>query len=294
VQQFVNVTLSGLVQGAVFAAFALALVLIWRSTRIVNFAQGSMAAATSFIALALIHSGQSYWVALVVSLAAGFVLGAVVERVIIRPVEGGPELNAVIVTLGLFVAIQALIAIVAGSEFQSFPAPFGLRGFTFGSTTIALTPNNVFVLIAVLITMVLLVALFRFTRVGLAMRASAFGQEVARLLGVRVGRMLTLGWALAAVVGSLAGLLIAGGGLVYPSYMDSLIVFGFVAAILGGLDSPIGSIVGGLLLGLALSYVSGYVHRGSGLVNLAALVILMVVLLVRPGGLFASSTARRA
>jgi branched-chain amino acid transport system permease protein len=294
VQQFVNVTLSGLVQGAVFAAFALALVLIWRSTRIVNFAQGSMAAATSFIALALIHAGQSYWVALVVSLAAGFVLGAVVERVIIRPVEGGPELNAVIVTLGLFVAIQALIAIVAGSEFQSFPAPFGLRGFTFGSTTIALTPNNVFVLIAVLITMVLLVALFRFTRVGLAMRASAFGQEVARLLGVRVGRMLTLGWALAAVVGSLAGLLIAGGGLVYPSYMDSLIVFGFVAAILGGLDSPIGAIVGGLLLGLALSYVSGYVHRGSGLVNLAALVILMVVLLVRPGGLFASSTARRA
>jgi branched-chain amino acid transport system permease protein len=142
--------------------------------------------------------------------------------------------------------------------------------------------------------MALLVVLFRFTRVGLAMRASAFGQEVARLLGVRVGRMLTLGWALAAVVGSLAGLLIAGGGLVYPSYMDSLIVFGFVAAILGGLDSPIGAIVGGLLLGLALSYVSGYVHRGSGLVNLAALVILMVVLLVRPGGLFASSTARRA
>lgn len=293
-QQFVNVTLSGLIQGAIFSAFALALVLIWRSTRIVNFAQGSMAAATAFIALALIHAGMSYWLAFVVALAAGFLLGAVVERVIIRPVEGGPELNAVIVTLGLFVAIQALIAIVAGSEFQSFPAPFGLRGFTFGETTVALTPNSVFILVAVLITMLLLVGLFRFTRVGLAMRASAFGQEVARLLGVRVGRMLTLGWALAAVVGSLAGLLIAGGGLVYPAYMDSLIVFGFVAAVLGGLDSPIGAIVGGLLLGLALSYVSGYVPRGSGLVNLAALVILMVVLLVRPGGLFASSTARRA
>ena len=293
-QQFVNVTLSGLIQGAIFSAFALALVLIWRSTRIVNFAQGSMAAATAFIALALIHAGQSYWVALIVALVSGFVLGAVVERVIVRPVEGGPELNAVIVTLGLFVAIQALIAIVAGSEFQSFPAPFGLRGFTFGDTTIALTPNSLYVLGAVLVTMLLLVGLFRYTRVGLAMRASAFGQEVARLLGVRVGRMLTLGWALAAVVGSLSGLLIAGGGLVYPAYMDSLIVFGFVAAVLGGLDSPIGAIVGGLLLGLALSYVSGYVPRGSGLVNLAALVILMVVLLVRPGGLFASSTARRA
>jgi branched-chain amino acid transport system permease protein len=294
VQQFVNVTLSGLIQGAIFSAFALALVLIWRSTRIVNFAQGSMAAATAFIALTLIHGGRSYWFALVVALIAGFVLGAVVERVIVRPVEGGPELNAVIVTLGLFVAIQALIAIIAGSEFQSFPAPFGLHGFTFGDTTVALTPNSLFVLGAVLVTMLLLVALFRFTRVGLAMRASAFGQEVARLLGVRVGRMLTLGWALAAVVGSLSGLLIAGGSLVHPAYMDSLIVFGFVAAVLGGLDSPIGAIVGGLLLGLALSYVSGYVPRGSGLVNLAALVILMVVLLVRPGGLFSSTTARRA
>jgi branched-chain amino acid transport system permease protein len=294
VQQFVNVTLSGLIQGAVFAAFALALVLIWRSTRIVNFAQGSMAAATSFIALSLIDAGQSYWVALIVALVSGFVMGAVVERVIIRPVEGGPELNAVIVTLGLFVAIQALIAIIFGSSFQSFPTPFGVRGFEIGDTTIALTPTSVYIIVAVLITMALLVALFRFTRVGLAMRASAFGQEVARLLGVRVGRMLTLGWALAAVVGSLSGLLIAGGEFVYPAYMDSLIVFGFVAAVLGGLDSPVGAIVGGLLLGLALSYVSGYVPRGSALVNVAALVILMVVLLVRPGGLFASSVARRA
>jgi branched-chain amino acid transport system permease protein len=281
VQQFVNVTLSGLTQGMIYAAFALALVLIWRSTRIVNFAQGSMAAATAFIALALIN-------------ASGFILGALVERVIVRPVEGGPELNAVIVTLGLFVAIQALIAIIFGSSFQSFPTPFGVRGFTVGDTTILLTPTSIYIIVSVLIVMALLVALFRFTRVGLAMRASAFGQEVARLLGVRVGRMLTLGWALAAVVGSLSGLLIAGGGFVYPNYMDSLIVFGFVAAVLGGLDSPIGAIVGGLILGLALSYVSGYVERGSALVNVAALVILMVVLLLRPGGLFASSTARRA
>jgi branched-chain amino acid transport system permease protein len=269
-------------------------VLIWRSTRIVNFAQGSMAAATSFIALALIQAGQSYWLALVVALVSGFVLGAVVERVIVRPVEGGPELNAVIVTLGLFVALQALIAIIFGSSFESFPAPFGVRGFSIGDTTVALTPNSLYVLGAVLVTMLLLMALFRYTRVGLAMRASAFGQEVARLLGVRVGRMLTLGWALAAVVGSLSGLLIAGGGLVYPAYMDTLIVYGFVAAVLGGLDSPIGAVVGGLLLGLALSYVSGFVPSGSALVNLAALVILMVVLLVRPGGLFSSTTARRA
>jgi branched-chain amino acid transport system permease protein len=292
VQQFINITLSGLIEGMIYAAFALALVLIWRSTRIVNFAQGAMAAATAFIALAFIDAGQSYWIGFVAALVSGFILGAIVERVIIRPVEGGPELNAVIVTLGLFVAIQALIAVIFGSSFQSFPTPFGVRGFEVGDTTIAITPTSLYIIGSVLIVMALLVALFRFTRIGLAMRASAFGQEVARLLGVRVGRMLTLGWALAAVVGSLSGLLIAGGEFVYPAYMDSLIVFGFVAAVLGGLDSPVGAIVGGLLLGLALSYVSGYID--SALVNVAALVILMIVLLVRPGGLFASSVARRA
>jgi branched-chain amino acid transport system permease protein len=166
VQQFVNITLSGLVEGMIYSAFALALVLIWRSTRIVNFAQGSMAAATAFIALSIIDAGQSYWVALIVALIAGFLMGAVVERVIIRPVEGGPELNAVIVTLGLFVAIQALIAIIYGSSFQSFPTPFGVRGFEIGDMTIALTPTSLYIIVAVLITMALLVALFRFTRLG--------------------------------------------------------------------------------------------------------------------------------
>jgi branched-chain amino acid transport system permease protein len=125
----------------------------------------------------------------------------------------------------------------------------------------------------------------------LMMRASAFNQEVSRLLGVRVGRMLTLGWALAALVGSLSGILIAGGGLVHPSYMDGVVVYGFVAAVLGGLDSPVGAVVGGLVLGLALSLVSGYL--GSELVALAALAILMAVLLVRPSGLFSTTTTRR-
>ncbi|HZG91184.1 MAG TPA: branched-chain amino acid ABC transporter permease [Pseudonocardia sp.] len=290
-QQFLNVTLTGLAQGAVYAAFALALVLIWRSTRIVNFAQGAMAMFTTYLALQLIEAGQSYWVGLVVALVAGLVLGAVVERTVIRPVEGGPELNAVIVTLGLFVGIQALAAILFGSTFVSFPAPFDLRGFTVGGVNIAFTPNSIFVITAVVLVMGALVALFRFTNLGLRMRASAFDQEVSRLLGVRVGRMLTLGWALAAVVGSLAGILIAGGGLVFPGYMDAVIVYGFVAAVLGGLESPGGAVVGGLAIGLLLSYVSGYL--GSELVALAALVILVAVLLVRPQGLFSHATARR-
>ncbi|PXY22287.1 branched-chain amino acid ABC transporter permease [Prauserella muralis] len=290
-QQFLNVTLGGLAQGAIYAAFALALVLIWRATRIINFAQGAMAMFTTYLALVLIESGQSYWTGFAVALAGGLVLGALVERVVMRPVEGGPELNAVIVTLGLFVALQALAAILFGATFQSFPAPFGLRGFTVGGTTIAFTPFSVFVIGSVVVVMLGLVALFRFTDLGLRMRASAFSQEVARLLGVRVGRMLTLGWAFAAVVGSLAGLLIAGGNLVHPAYMDAVIVYGFVAAVLGGLESPAGAVAGGLIIGLALSYVSGYL--GSELVTLAALAILVAVLLVRPHGLFSRVAERR-
>ncbi|WP_433470294.1 branched-chain amino acid ABC transporter permease [Saccharomonospora azurea] len=290
-QRFVDLTLNGISQGAIYAAFALALVLIWRSTRVVNFAQGAMAMLTTYVALTLIESGQPYWVGFAVALATGFVLGAVLERLLIRPVEGGPELNAVIVTLGLFVALQALAAILFGSAYESFPAPFSLTGFSVGGTTVAFTPFNAFVVLAVLAVMLALVALFRLTDLGLRMRASALHQEVSRLLGIRVGRLLTLGWALAAVVGSLAGLLIAGGSLIHPAYMEPVIVFGFVAAVLGGLDSPPGAVVGGLLLGLALSYVSGYL--GSELVALAALAILVLVLLARPRGLFGRTTERK-
>ncbi len=290
-QQFVNLTLNGISQGAIYAAFALALVLIWRSTRVINFAQGAMGMFTTYIALALIESGQPYWVGFAAALAGGLLLGAAVERVIIRPVEGGPELNAVIVTLGLFIALQALAAVLFGSTYESFPAPFALRGFELSGFTVAFTPFSAFIVGSVLVVMLALVGLFRFTDLGLKMRASAFSQEVSRLLGVRVGRMLTLGWAFAAVVGSLAGLLIAGGSLVHPAYMEPIIVFGFVAAVLGGLDSPGGSVVGGLLIGLSLSYVSGYL--GSELVTLAALGILVAVLLVRPQGLFSHAAERK-
>ncbi|WP_114452082.1 branched-chain amino acid ABC transporter permease [Halopolyspora algeriensis] len=290
-QQFLNVALNGLSQGAIYAAFALALVLIWRSTRIINFAQGSMGMFTTYIALALIESGRSYWVGFAVALLAGLLLGALVERLVIRRVEGGPELNAVIVTLGLFVALQALAAILFGATYRSFPAPFGLHGFDVGGVNIALTPFNLFAIGAVVVVMLALVALFRFTDVGLRMRASAFNQEVSRLLGVPVGRMLTLGWALAAMVGSLSGLLIAGGSLVFPAYMDAVIVYGFVAAVLGGLDSPVGAVVGGLVMGMTLSVVSGYL--GSELVALAALAILVTVLLVRPRGLFSRTAVRQ-
>ncbi len=290
-QQLLNTALGGLTLGMVYAAFALALVLIWRSTRIVNFAQAPMAMLTTFVALTVIDAGYSYWIGFAAALVCGLLLGAVIERFVVRRVEGGPEINAVILTLGLFIVLHALASVVFGNRYRSFPAPFGIRGIEVGDTTIGLTGFGIFTVVAVLVVMGLLVALFRFTDVGLRMRASAFNPEVARLLGVRVGRMLTLGWALAALVGSLAALLVAGGSLVHPGYMDSIVVYGFVAAVLGGLDSPLGAVVGGLLLGLSLSFVSGYL--GSELVALASLGILMVVLLLRPGGLFAQAQERR-
>jgi branched-chain amino acid transport system permease protein len=291
VQQLLTTVLTGLTLGMVYAAFALALVLIWRSTRIVNFAQAPMAMISTYLALVLIDAGFSYWAGFAVALLGGLLLGAVIERLVIRHVEGKADINAVILTLGLFIVIHALAALVFGARYRSFPAPFGLRGFQFGDVTVALTGFGIFTILSVVVVMLLLVLLFRFTDLGLKMRASAFNQEVARLLGVKVGRMLTLGWALAALVGSLSGLLIAGGGLVHPSYMDGVVVYGFVAAVLGGLDSPVGAVVGGLILGLSLSLVSGYV--GSELVPLASLVILMAVLLLRPGGLFSRVTERR-
>ena len=290
-QQLLTTVLNGITLGTVYAAFALALVLIWRSTRIVNFAQAPMAMFTTYIALVLIDAGVSYWIAFLAALASGFVLGALIERVVIRRVEGKPDINAVILTLGLFIVIHSLAAVIFGNQFRSFPAPFGLTGFEIGDVTVALTGYGIFTVVAVLVVLGLLLLLFQKTDLGLMMRASAFNQEVSRLLGVRVGRMLTLGWALAALVGSLSGILIAGGGLVHPSYMDGVVVYGFVAAVLGGLDSPLGAVVGGLVLGLALSLVSGYL--GSELVALAALAILMAVLLVRPSGLFSTTTARR-
>ncbi len=290
-QQLLNTIIGGITIGSVYAAFALALVLIWRSTRIVNFAQAPMAMVTVFVALQIIDAGYSYWLGFIVALLCGTLLGALVERLLVRHVEGKGDIQAVILTLGIFIVLQALAAIIFGNQFRSFPAPFDIRGFEIGDVTIAFTPADAFTLAAVAVTMGLLFGLFRFTDVGLRMRAAAFNPEVARVLGVRVGVMLTLGWALAATVGSLSGLLIAAGGLVFPAFMDSVVVFGFVAAVLGGLDSPIGAVVGGISLGLVLSLVSGYV--GSEVVPLAALAVLTIVLTLRPGGLFGTAGARR-
>lgn len=289
--RFIDFTLNGVTYGMVYAAVAMALVLIWRATRIVNFAQGAMAMLTTYIAATLIDHGAGYWEALVVALVAGLVMGAVVERVVVRRVENKPPLNAVIVTLGLLILIEAIAAMEWKAKFRSYPAHFSVVGIHAGGRRIALSPFDLYVIGAVLVVMAVLLVLFKWTSLGLRMRASAFEPEVARLLGVRVGRMLTLGWALAAVVGALAGVLVAPKVLLYPNNMDSVLVYAFTAAIVGGLDSPVGALVGGLGMGLALSYIGGY--KGSTLETIGAFVILIAVLMVRPQGLFSSTTPRR-
>jgi len=288
--RFVNLTLAGMASGSIYAAVALALVLIWRSTRIVNFAQGGMMMVTSFVAYTVVRHGGSYWLALAAALAAGAVLGAVGE-LLVRPVTGGPPLNAVIVTLGLLVFLQATAGMVFGGTPRSYSPAFSIGGFQIGDTRLLFSPADLFILLAVVAVTVALAVLFRRTAVGLRMRAAAFAPEVARLLGVRVSRMLTLGWVLAAVVGALAGVLVAPSIFVGPNTFDAMLVFGFTAAVIGGLDSPAGAVVGGLLLGLTLSYVAGY--AGSDVVTLGALVVLVVVLMIRPAGLFARRGGRR-
>jgi branched-chain amino acid transport system permease protein len=227
----------------------------------------------------------------VTALAAGLVLGAVVERVVVRPIEGGPPLNAIIVTLGLLVLLEAVAGMIWGGNPKSFPPAFSISGYRIGGHAVLFSPFDLFTVIVVAVLLVALVLLFRRTSLGLQMRASAFAPEVARLLGVRVGRMFTAGWALASLAGSLAGLLVAPSVFVAPSNFDPVLVFGFTAAVLGGLESPPGAVVGGVVLGLALSYVSGYV--GASMVTLGALVILVAVLMVRPTGLFAHAAERR-
>ncbi|GHE92770.1 branched-chain amino acid ABC transporter permease [Amycolatopsis deserti] len=289
--RFLDLTLAGLTSGAVYAAVALALVLIWRSTRIVNFAQGGMMMITTFLGYTVVSHGGSYWLALAVAIAAGLVLGAVVERVLIRPVAKRPPLDAVVVTFGLLVGLQGIAGMVFGGTPQSYPPAFGIAGFQAGGHQILFSPNDLWIVGVVLAVMVVLAVVFRRTSVGLRMRATAFAPEVARLLGVRVGRMLTVGWALAAVVGAIAGVLIAPSTFVSPTAFDAVLVFGFTAAVIGGLDSPPGAVVGGVALGLVLSFVSGYL--GPDIVTLGALVVLIVVLMVRPHGLFGAGARRR-
>ena len=239
----------------------------------------------------MIRHGAPYWLGFVVALATGFVIGAVTERVLVRPVESRPPLNAVILSLGVLILLEAIAPMLFGGQTQSFPVPVSNIDLVAGGTSLDISPFALFTIGAVLIAMLLLFLVFQRTTLGLRMRAAAFNPEIARILGIRVGRMLTLGWGLAALLGALAGMLAAPSVYLYPSNMDEVLVFGFTGAIIGGLESPVGAVAGAVGVGLALSYVSGYI--GSDLAPLGGFVILIVVLMLRPQGLFSFGRQRQ-
>jgi branched-chain amino acid transport system permease protein len=282
---------SGLAQGAIYSSLALALVLIYRATDVLNFAQGEMATFTTYIAWALMDNGLSFWPAFAVTLVVAFVGGAAVERVLIRPVEHRPEIVIVIVTIGLLIALNGLTGWIWGPEVKAFDSPFPLRTIDVGGVTISL--QDLGVLAVCLVTVAFLWAFFRFTTLGLVMRAVANSQESSRLMGVRVGWMLALGWGLAAVLGAVAGMMAAPALTLDPNLLVVLI-YAFAAAVLGGIDSPVGAVVGGLVLGVVINLLGTYVDFIGGELRLpAALTVLLIVLLIRPQGLFGHRVVRR-
>jgi branched-chain amino acid transport system permease protein len=289
--EFLQFTLSGVVFGMIYAAVALSLVLIWRGTRLLNFSQGAMAMFTAYIAIEVVYKTGNYWAGFVVALAAGALLGAAAQVLVIRPTIGKPELNSVIVTIGLLILLEGLAGIIYGGQYRSFPAAFSIIGLKAGHTPLGISWFDVFVALAVLASTLVLALAFRYTTAGLRMRAAAFNATVARLSGIRVARVLTVGWALAGLLGALAGVLVSPSTFLYPNSMDSIFVFGFTAAVIGGLDSPAGAVAGGVILGVGLSYVGGY--AGSNLTSIVAMGLLVVVLMLRPAGIFSSARLRQ-
>jgi branched-chain amino acid transport system permease protein len=292
VADFMQQVVSGLAQGSIYASLALALVLIYRATDVLNFAQGEMATFTTYVAWSLMDHGFSFWPAFAATLVVAFVGGAAVERVLIRPVEHRPEIVIVIVTIGLLIALNGLTGWIWGPEVKAFDSPFPLRTVDVGGVTISL--QDLGVLAVCLVTVALLWAFFRFTTLGLVMRAVANSQESSRLMGVRVGWMLALGWGLAAVLGAVAGMMAAPALTLDPNLMLVVLIYAFAAAVLGGIDSPVGAVVGGLLLGVVINLLGTYVDFVGGELRLpAALTVLLIVLLVRPQGLFGHRVVRR-
>ena len=282
---------SGLAQGAIFASLALALVLIYRATDVLNFAQGEMATFTTFIAWSLMHH-MSYWPAFALTLVIAFVGGAAIERTIIRPVEHRPDIVIVIVTIGMLIALNGLSGWIWNPEIKAFDTPFSNGTTEIGGVVISY--QDLGVLGVCLTTVVLLWSFFRFTTLGLIMRAVANSQDASRLLGVRVGWMLALGWGLAAVLGAVAGMMAAPTLFLDPTLMLVVLIYSFAAAVLGGIDSPVGAVVGGLILGVLINVLGTYVDFIGGELRLpAALVVLLIVLLLRPQGLFGHRVVRR-
>lgn len=290
--QFINTLLSGLSSGVVYGLIALAVVFVWRSSRAVNFAQAGQAMVSAFIALSVVTATGNWLLGLLVATIAGVGIGALAYLVVHRALQREAESGALIASLGLLAVLQATAAMVWGGDIRSFPAPVSTDGIRFGSTVFLLSRYDVFVIAVAALLAIALTLFMQRTRLGLAMRAAAFSPDVARISGVRVTRMLMLGWALAGGIGAVGGVLIAPLSFLSPNSFDIVIVFAFTAAVVGGLDSPVGAMIGGVATGLLLAVVTMYSQAADA--PIAALVVLVITLLVQPAGLLGSGKVRRA
>jgi branched-chain amino acid transport system permease protein len=277
---------------------SLALVLVWRSTRVVNFAQAGQAVLTTYIGYAVIQKTGSYWIALVVAVISGALIGAIIDRFFMRPIfkriTSGPivMIAPVVATLGLLGIIQAIIGFVWGLTNQSIETPVSNAGLNINGTVVAFSLYNALVLAIVTAVMILLTLLFQKTNIGLALRASAYSPEIAKLSGIKVDAVRTLGWAIAGAAGGMAGMLYIPNTYLYPNAMDVLLVFGFIAAVIGGLESMAGAVAGAMVLGFAINFSTTYIS--TKLVFPTAFVVLILVLLIKPSGLFAAKKGRSA
>ena len=285
--------LGGLTNGVIYSLGALSLVLVWRSTRILNFAQGAMAMIAAYIGFAVLAPTTNYWVSMAVAIIAGLVLGGLTERVIVRGLYGKPEINPVVAMVGFLLVLESVAAAIWSTTSRGLPTPFSIVDWQINHKPVALSPFALYEIVTAVVVMTVIALLFQFTKLGLKLRAAALAPEVSRLLGVRVGRMLTLGWMLSSGVGAVTAVLVASNyftGLT-PTTMDGVFAFGFIAAAIGGLDSPVGALVSGVSLGIILQFVGDYLNSND--IILVALGMLIVSLMVRPNGVFTRSAQRR-
>ncbi|HUY74632.1 MAG TPA: branched-chain amino acid ABC transporter permease [Candidatus Dormibacteraeota bacterium] len=291
-QELLQQIVSGLASGGIFASLALALVLIYNAMGLVNFAQGEMAMFATFIAFALIDHGFSYWIAFPITLVLAFAGGIAVQRIVIRPVERAPVLTLVIVTLGLATLFNGAAGFLFGYVPRSFPSPFSVSTVSIFGAYASYQDLGVIAVSGVVLLLIYL--LLQRTTVGLTMRAAAHHPEASRLLGVRVSWMLALGWGLASAVGAVSGIMAAPALLLEPDMMQTVIIYAFAAAVLGGIESPLGAVVGGLIVGVTVNLAGAYLPFVGGDLQLAvALAIIVAVLVVKPNGLFGRPAVRR-
>ena len=288
---FVQQVLAGLATGGIYACMALAIVMIYQAIDHINFAQGEMAMFSTFIGWQLLQWGVPYWPAFILTIALSFLAGIAIERAVFRPIRNAPVLSHVVVFIALFAILNSLAGFIWDFGIKPFPTPFGTAPLLGSGLISAHQAGMIGVTILVLI---LLYGFFRYSSTGLAMRAAASNPESARLVGIRVGWMVALGWGMAAAIGAVGGLLIAPVVFLDPNMMLRILLYGFAGAVLGGLTSPGGAVIGGLTVGVLENLVGTYLPRvGSELKLPIALFIIVTVLVVRPGGLFGRVSVQR-